>query len=193
MALAGTGTAGITGGDGDAPPGALQSILWYQIIFVFYGRSFRLANPSCTTPGMCKFSGDHNKGPCTDTAGYLSYYEIPDPIGPPSSGGSSTARRDLGKSRWKPGRAASRWSGIETPLSSTSATRATRGSRSTTAAASSKRRGGPTACASQARSSGPRTWTTTSSGPTRGWSAGRCEAAKSREGKDATRTGRHPT
>ncbi len=64
--------------------------------FGFYGRSFRLADPTCTTPGVCKFSGDPNKGPCTDTAGYLSYYEIQDLLGPPSSGGSLAARRDLG-------------------------------------------------------------------------------------------------
>ncbi|KAK4186062.1 hypothetical protein QBC35DRAFT_453660 [Podospora australis] len=61
--------------------------------FGFYGRSFRLADPSCTTPGVCKFSGDPNKGACTDTSGYLSYYEIQDMIGGP---GSVVKRRDLG-------------------------------------------------------------------------------------------------
>ncbi|KAK4038087.1 symbiotic chitinase [Parachaetomium inaequale] len=63
--------------------------------FGFYGRSFRLADPSCTTPGVCQFSGDPDKGPRTDTSGYLSYYEIQDLIGPPSSA-SSAARRDIG-------------------------------------------------------------------------------------------------
>jgi chitinase len=59
--------------------------------FGFYGRSFRLADPSCTTPGVCQFSGDPNKGPCTDTSGYLSYYEIQDLIGPAASGSSASA------------------------------------------------------------------------------------------------------
>ncbi|CAG7942048.1 unnamed protein product [Penicillium salamii] len=38
----------------------------------FYGRTFALEDPSCTGPG-CKFSGPGSKGPCTDTAGFLSY------------------------------------------------------------------------------------------------------------------------
>ncbi|MCJ1245495.1 hypothetical protein MMC30_002699 [Trapelia coarctata] len=43
--------------------------------FGFYGRSFTLADPSCSTPG-CQFSGASNPGPCTATGGILSYYEI---------------------------------------------------------------------------------------------------------------------
>jgi len=45
--------------------------------FGFYGRSFTLADPSCTTPG-CPFSGASNPGPCTATGGILGYYEILD-------------------------------------------------------------------------------------------------------------------
>lgn len=41
----------------------------------FYGRSFILADPSCTTPG-CAFSGGGNPGECTDNSGTLSYAEI---------------------------------------------------------------------------------------------------------------------
>lgn len=47
----------------------------------FYGRSFTLADPSCTTPG-CAFDTQHNStggaaaGECTDTSGILSDYEI---------------------------------------------------------------------------------------------------------------------
>ncbi|MCJ1474244.1 hypothetical protein MMC13_002902 [Lambiella insularis] len=43
--------------------------------FGFYGRSFTLADSSCTTPG-CAFSGASNPGPCTATGGILGYYEI---------------------------------------------------------------------------------------------------------------------
>ncbi|KAE8353840.1 hypothetical protein BDV28DRAFT_132353 [Aspergillus coremiiformis] len=43
--------------------------------FGFYGRSFTLANPSCTSPG-CPFSGASNAGPCSNTGGMLAYYEI---------------------------------------------------------------------------------------------------------------------
>lgn len=43
--------------------------------FGFYGRSFTLANPSCTTPG-CPFSGASDKGPCTGEGGILGHYEI---------------------------------------------------------------------------------------------------------------------
>ncbi|KAK3369407.1 hypothetical protein B0T24DRAFT_580387 [Lasiosphaeria ovina] len=43
--------------------------------FGFYGRSFTLADPSCTKPG-CPFSGASNPGPCTATGGYLGFYEI---------------------------------------------------------------------------------------------------------------------
>ncbi|KAH6655547.1 hypothetical protein BKA67DRAFT_240673 [Truncatella angustata] len=41
----------------------------------FYGRAFELKDPSCTTPG-CEFSGPANEGPCTKTAGFLSWREI---------------------------------------------------------------------------------------------------------------------
>ena len=41
----------------------------------FYGRSFQLDDPSCTTPG-CLQKGPGNPGPCTGTGGYLSYAEI---------------------------------------------------------------------------------------------------------------------
>lgn len=43
--------------------------------FGFYGRSFTLADPSCTKPG-CPFKGASTPGPCTDTGGILAYYEI---------------------------------------------------------------------------------------------------------------------
>lgn len=43
--------------------------------FGFYGRSFTLASPSCSTPG-CPFSGASNPGPCTATGGILGYYEV---------------------------------------------------------------------------------------------------------------------
>lgn len=45
--------------------------------FGFYGRSFTLSDTSCTSPG-CSFSGGGNKAVCTDTSGYLAYYEIAD-------------------------------------------------------------------------------------------------------------------
>ncbi|KAH8738309.1 hypothetical protein BGZ61DRAFT_583252 [Ilyonectria robusta] len=41
----------------------------------FYGRSFKLRDPSCSDPG-CRFGGPGEKGRCTDTAGILSYREI---------------------------------------------------------------------------------------------------------------------
>lgn len=43
----------------------------------FYGRSFTLQDPSCSKPG-CKFSGASRPGKCTNTGGYLAYYEIQD-------------------------------------------------------------------------------------------------------------------
>ncbi|KAF2432500.1 hypothetical protein EJ08DRAFT_630268 [Tothia fuscella] len=43
--------------------------------FGFYGRSFQLADPSCTTPG-CLFTGGADPGPCSATSGVLMYYEI---------------------------------------------------------------------------------------------------------------------
>lgn len=45
--------------------------------FGFYGRSFKLQDPSCTTPG-CPFSSGGTEGVCTQTSGYLAYYEIQD-------------------------------------------------------------------------------------------------------------------
>jgi hypothetical protein len=41
----------------------------------FYGRSFELSNPSCSTPG-CPFKGGAREGPCSKTSGILMYYEI---------------------------------------------------------------------------------------------------------------------
>lgn len=41
----------------------------------FYGRSFTLANPSCTAPD-CPFAGGGNPGTCTNASGILSYAEI---------------------------------------------------------------------------------------------------------------------
>ncbi|KAL9560669.1 hypothetical protein ACKAV7_015160 [Fusarium commune] len=43
----------------------------------FYGRSFTLASSSCWKPG-CAFTGPGAAGPCTNTAGILSYREIKD-------------------------------------------------------------------------------------------------------------------
>lgn len=43
--------------------------------FGFYGRSFTLADSSCTKPG-CAFSNASLPGVCTDTGGYLAYYEV---------------------------------------------------------------------------------------------------------------------
>ncbi|GKT51071.1 killer toxin subunits alpha/beta [Colletotrichum spaethianum] len=45
----------------------------------FYGRSFQLKDTSCKTPG-CAFSGAADKGPCTNSAGTLGYFEIMDII-----------------------------------------------------------------------------------------------------------------
>lgn len=45
----------------------------------FYGRSFQLADPACSTPG-CLFKGGASPGPCTDNSGTLSYAEIMDII-----------------------------------------------------------------------------------------------------------------
>lgn len=41
----------------------------------FYGRAFELADPSCNKPG-CPFAGGAKKGPCSNEAGILMYYEI---------------------------------------------------------------------------------------------------------------------
>lgn len=43
----------------------------------FYGRSFTLADPSCSKPG-CRFSDASRPGVCTNTGGFLAYYEIGD-------------------------------------------------------------------------------------------------------------------
>ncbi|KAJ0424780.1 hypothetical protein BJY00DRAFT_326015 [Aspergillus carlsbadensis] len=43
--------------------------------FGFYGRSFTLSDPDCTKPG-CPFRGASKPGPCSDTGGILTYYEI---------------------------------------------------------------------------------------------------------------------
>lgn len=43
--------------------------------FGFYGRSFQLSDPTCTTPG-CPFQGGASPGPCSKTSGVLMYYEI---------------------------------------------------------------------------------------------------------------------
>lgn len=40
-----------------------------------YGRSFRMADPSCTGP-TCTFTGEAMKGRCTVTSGYISNAEI---------------------------------------------------------------------------------------------------------------------
>ncbi|KAI0431905.1 hypothetical protein F5Y09DRAFT_340146 [Xylaria sp. FL1042] len=43
----------------------------------WYGRSFTLSDPSCSTPnGICKFTGGANAGPCTGASGILSLQEI---------------------------------------------------------------------------------------------------------------------
>ena len=45
----------------------------------WYGRSFTLKDPSCTTPnGVCQFSSDANPGPCSKASGILDYREISD-------------------------------------------------------------------------------------------------------------------
>lgn len=45
----------------------------------WYGRSFTLSEPNCTTPnGVCEFSGAGDKGLCSDSAGTLNLREIQD-------------------------------------------------------------------------------------------------------------------
>jgi len=59
------------------------SLLWQNIIdpgnvvlgLGFYGRSFTLADPSCTTVG-CQFTARARAGNCTQSVGTLSYAEI---------------------------------------------------------------------------------------------------------------------
>ncbi|KAG9759588.1 glycoside hydrolase family 18 protein, partial [Aureobasidium melanogenum] len=41
----------------------------------FYGRSFTLSDPKCSTPG-CEFSGAANPGDCTGAGGILGFFEI---------------------------------------------------------------------------------------------------------------------
>ena len=43
--------------------------------FAFYGRSFTMSDPSCSTPG-CTFSTSGQPGSCTNTGGILSYSEL---------------------------------------------------------------------------------------------------------------------
>lgn len=50
----------------------------------FYGRSFKLKDPSCSDPG-CGFEGPGDEGRCTDTPGILSYREINELRGPAST------------------------------------------------------------------------------------------------------------
>ena len=45
----------------------------------FYGRSFTLSDPNCKGPG-CGFSAGGDPGPCTASAGTLSFSEIEDVI-----------------------------------------------------------------------------------------------------------------
>jgi chitinase len=45
----------------------------------FYGRTFELESPACFSPG-CNFKGPGAEGPCTTTAGILSYREVKDLI-----------------------------------------------------------------------------------------------------------------
>lgn len=45
----------------------------------FYGRSYKLADASCSHPG-CQFKDPGAKGRCSNTAGYLSYREIMEKI-----------------------------------------------------------------------------------------------------------------
>lgn len=45
----------------------------------YYGRSFTLTDSSCKTPnGVCTFSGDADKGPCSGASGILTLQEIKD-------------------------------------------------------------------------------------------------------------------
>ena len=45
----------------------------------FYGRSFQLTDPGCSSPG-CLFKGGASPGPCAKNSGTLSYSEILDMI-----------------------------------------------------------------------------------------------------------------
>ncbi|GAM90479.1 hypothetical protein ANO11243_085230 [Dothideomycetidae sp. 11243] len=43
----------------------------------WYGRSFTLKDPSCSTPnGVCQFTGGAAAGPCSQASGILDYQEI---------------------------------------------------------------------------------------------------------------------
>ncbi|PYH80263.1 hypothetical protein BO82DRAFT_375731 [Aspergillus uvarum CBS 121591] len=56
--------------------------------FGFYGRSFTLADKSCTTPG-CPFKDASSPGCCSDTGGILAYYEVMDVL----NGASTSSKR----------------------------------------------------------------------------------------------------
>jgi chitinase len=58
--------------------------------FGFYGRSFTLANASCTKPG-CRFKGASDPGPCTGEGGILGHYEIQEVL--KSGGGGGNRKR----------------------------------------------------------------------------------------------------
>jgi chitinase len=58
--------------------------------FGFYGRSFTLADASCTKPG-CRFKGASDPGPCTGEGGILGHYEIQEVL--KSGGGGGNRKR----------------------------------------------------------------------------------------------------
>lgn len=58
----------------------------------FYGRSFTLSDPSCSTAG-CPFSAGGKPGPCTASAGTLSYSEINDIV---AAGAKTTVDKTAG-------------------------------------------------------------------------------------------------
>ncbi|KAI1125321.1 carbohydrate-binding module family 18 [Nemania abortiva] len=47
--------------------------------FGFYGRSFQLSDPTCSTPG-CQFKGGASPGACSQNSGTLTYREIMDVV-----------------------------------------------------------------------------------------------------------------
>jgi chitinase len=51
----------------------------FNLGLAWYGRSFTLADPNCTTPnGVCEFSGAGMAGSCSDSKGTLDLREIQD-------------------------------------------------------------------------------------------------------------------
>lgn len=60
----------------------------------FYGRSFELKDPECTTPG-CPFGELAKPGACTNEGGILGYFEIQQIIAGKSDSASKTSRRDI--------------------------------------------------------------------------------------------------